>query len=143
MNLLQSLRSWASQLSSWQVFPVNFLFSSTVLLHVPSGLPVFHFPGGVHFRTTWGSLLLLIRRTCPSHRHLLPFTSLTMLLMLVRLATSTLVTLCFQRILKIHLNLAFYQSLIVSSIQVRHILPQPTHLPVIRLEDPPFVGQIM
>ena len=74
MNLLQPVWSWASQLSSCQISPVNFLFSSTVLLRVPSGLPLFLFPGGAHFRTTWGSLLLQMRRTCPSHLHLLRFT---------------------------------------------------------------------
>ena len=35
MNLIQPVRYLASQLSSCQGFPVNFLFSSTVLLHVP------------------------------------------------------------------------------------------------------------
>ena len=52
-----------------------------------------HFPGGVHFRAIRENLLLLMRRTCPSHLHLTRFTSLTMLLMSVHLAISTLVTL--------------------------------------------------
>ena len=49
-------------------------------------------PGGVHFRAIRENLLLLMRRTYPSHLHLTRFTSLTML-MLVHLAISTLVTL--------------------------------------------------
>ena len=67
-----------------------------LLLGSPSpcaGRPASRFPGGVHFRATWDSLLLLMQRTCPSHLHLTRFTSLTMLLMLVHLAISTLVTL--------------------------------------------------
>ena len=35
----------------------------TVILHVPSGLPLFLFPGGVHFRATWGRIILLMRVT--------------------------------------------------------------------------------
>ena len=78
-----------SELSSCQVFPVIFLSSSAVLLHVPSGLPLFLSPGGVHFSATWGG------GSSPTHAE-------NMLLMLVRLAIATLVTLCSQRNLTIH-----------------------------------------
>ena len=53
---LQSARSWVSQLSSIQVFPAIFIFSSTVLLRVPSGQSLFL--GGVHFRAACRWLFL-------------------------------------------------------------------------------------
>ena len=42
---LQPTRSWASQRSSFQVFPASFISSSTVLLQVPRGLPLLPSPG--------------------------------------------------------------------------------------------------
>ena len=39
-NFFQPSRSWASQLTSFQVFPTAFISSSMVLRQVPSGLPL-------------------------------------------------------------------------------------------------------
>ena len=74
-NLLQPTRSWTSQPCLIRVFPAAFISSSTVLLQVPSGQPLF--PGGVHLRAARGRLLLSVQRTWPSHRHRPCFTSLT------------------------------------------------------------------
>ena len=89
MNLIQSVRYLASQLSSCQVFPANVLSStSTVFLHVSIVRSVLIFFSRV--KHTLGQHGGITRRTCPSHLHLLRFTSMTMLLMLVRLAISSL-----------------------------------------------------
>ncbi len=46
-------------------------FFCTLLLQVSLGLPLLRFPWGVHLNATLGTESTLIRRTCPSHLHLL------------------------------------------------------------------------
>ena len=100
-NFFQPSRSWASQLTSFQVFPAAFISSSMVLRQVPSGLPLFLFPGGVHLSAARGCLSLFILSTWPNHLQRRCFTSSTILLMPVRLLISLLVTRCSHRILRI------------------------------------------
>ena len=81
-NLLQPARFWTSLPSSVRFFKHLHLFFNS-----PSSgahcLPLFTFPGGVHLRVACGSLFLSIRRTWPSHRHLLCFISSTTMTLIV------------------------------------------------------------
>ena len=89
---LQAVRSWASQRSSLQVLPAAFISSSMVLLQVPSGLPLFRFPGGAQDSASRGCRPFFMRRTWPSHVQRLLFTSKTMLPIPVCLQISSLLT---------------------------------------------------
>lgn len=63
-SLLELGRSWTSQSSSIQVSAAIFISSATVLLQVPSGLPLS--PDGVQLKAACGRLSLSIQRTWPS-----------------------------------------------------------------------------
>ena len=88
--LLWACRSWASQRISWHVLPISFIDFFTVLLHEPLGLPPFLFRSGAHLSEMHGCLILFIRSTRPVRLQRL--TPSTLLLMHVRLKTSSLVT---------------------------------------------------
>ena len=92
-TFFHSDRSWASQRSSFHVFPAVFISSSMVLRQVPSGLPRCLFPGGAQDSASSGCQPFFMRRTWPSHVHRLLFTSRTMLFTPVRLQISSLHTL--------------------------------------------------
>ena len=98
---LHSSQSWAICSISFYVLPAFFISSSMFLGHVPSGLPLLLFPGGIHRRVMCVGLVLHIWRTGPSHLHCLFFTSSTMQQKPARLFTSLLVTCCSHRILRI------------------------------------------
>ena len=100
-NFLHSILSCASHLSSFHVLPIFDLSSSTVLLQVPLGLPLFLLPCGFQLRAISGWRFLFIRRTCPSHLQRLPWTSSTIQFIPVFDAISLLVTLCSHHIPKI------------------------------------------
>ena len=68
-------RSWAHLLASSQVRPLSRSSFSMDLRQVSLGLPLLHFPWGIHRRAVLGSVFCDIRRTCPSHLHLLHFSS--------------------------------------------------------------------
>ena len=90
-RFFQPVLSWASHRSSFQVFPASFISSSTVLLHVPRGLPLFLFPGGAQLKASRGCRIFFIRRTWPSHVQRLRLTSNTMLVNPVLVQTSSFV----------------------------------------------------
>ena len=76
----------------FQVYPVSFISGSTVLLHVPLGLPGLLFPGGAHFTDLLTILSSSLLSTCPRYLHLLCFISILMSPMPVLSATSLLLT---------------------------------------------------
>ena len=103
-KFLHRFLSWASHWSSFHVFPASFLSSSIVLLQVPCGLPLCLCPWGFHVRAMKGWRDLFIRRTWPSHLHLLLLTSSTIQFIPVLLATSLLVTLSSHQMCRIRLR---------------------------------------
>ena len=69
-TLHQPARSWASQLSPFQVFPASSIFSSAVLLQVPRGLP--RSSAVSRCGTFFFIVYKCIRISPPKIRHILP-----------------------------------------------------------------------
>ena len=86
------LMSWAARPMVFQVYPVSFISVSTVLLHVPLGLPGLLFSDGTHFVDLLTMLSSSLLSECPRYLYLLRFISILMSPMPVLSATSLLLT---------------------------------------------------
>jgi len=69
--IFHSHLSWASLLILFHVCPISFISCSTVLCHVPFGLPLSLFPSVVLLNTIFAGLLSSILNECLSHLHCL------------------------------------------------------------------------
>ena len=72
-RFLHWLLSCAARPMVFQVYPVSFISVSTVLLHVPLGLPGLLFPGGAYFTDLLTILSSFLLSMCPRYLHLLRF----------------------------------------------------------------------
>ena len=71
VRVLHCCRSSAHRLAVSRLRPHSFSSLAIVLRQVTSGLPLLRLPWGVHLSATLGSESVSIRRTWPSHLHLL------------------------------------------------------------------------